>query len=182
MRRKKRQYWRNYIVLTGVQRHRGCESIQLPHDCIWFYSSGESRSNTKLLQFSWVTTQRSRPHVWTHIYNFAGMWARAAGVCCMYFSEELYSAHWAVPMLNAKHHTARHTCCGSMMSVHFSSFTCSKNPTASHTKSSGTSFKVTLSTLLCTRLPTGRQVGKWAVSNVSVPLQDRHYTSLTHLA
>ena len=118
-----------------------------------------------------------------HIYNFASKWARAAGVCCLYFSKELYSAHWAVPMhVNAKHYTARHTCCGALMSVHFSSFTRSKNPTASHTTSSGTLFKVTLLTLLCTRLPAWRQVGKWAVSNMSAPLQDQHYTSLTSLA
>ena len=124
-----------------------------------------------ILQFRWVTTERTRPHV--HILNFAGMWARAAGVCCLHFSEELYSAHWAVLVhVNAKYYTARHTCCGSLMRVHSISFTCAKNSTASHTKSSGIQFKVTLSTLLCTRLPAGRQVGKWAVSNVSVPLQD----------
>ena len=122
-------------------------------------------------------------HTYEHIYNFASNQARAAGVCCLHFSKGLHSAHWAVPMhANDKHYTARHTCCGSLMCVHSSSFTCSKNLTALHTKSSGASFKVTLSTLLCTRLPAGRQVGKWAVSNVSVPLQDRHYTSLTSLA
>ena len=54
------------LVLTSVQRHRGCGCIQLPHDCIWFYSSGESRSNTKLLQFRWVCTERTRPHIQTH--------------------------------------------------------------------------------------------------------------------
>ena len=51
------------LVLTSVQRHRGWGCIQLPHDCIWFNSSGESKSNAKLLQFSWVTTERTRPHI-----------------------------------------------------------------------------------------------------------------------
>ena len=144
------------LVLTGVQN----TGMWIHTVTSWLYkfsSIGESRSNTKFLQFRWVTTERTRPCV--HIYNFASKWARAAGVSCLHFSKELYSAHWAVPMhVNAKHYTARHTCCGSLMSVHFSSFTCSKNPTASHTKSSGMLFKVTLSTLLCTRLPAGRQV------------------------
>ena len=48
VRRKKRQYWRNYVVLTSVQRHRDVDT-QLPHDSTRFCSSGESRSNTKLL-------------------------------------------------------------------------------------------------------------------------------------
>ena len=68
-----------------------------------------------------------------------------------------------------------YTCCGSPMFLQFSSFTCSKNLTASHTKSSGMFSKFTLSTLLWTRLPAGWRVSKRALSIVTVPLQDQHY-------
>ena len=54
----------------------------------------------------------------------------------------------------------QNTCWGSLMSLHSSSLTCTKNSRASHTKWSGIVTKETLSTLLCTRLPAGRQVGK----------------------
>ena len=58
-------------------------------------------------------------------------------------------------------HCHVHTCCGSLMFSHSNSFTWSKNTTTSHNTSSGnfSKHKVTLSTLLETRWPAGRQAG-----------------------
>ena len=65
----------------------------------------------------------------------------------------------------------QHTSWGSMRYLHSSSLTCPKNSTASHTTSSGILTKETLSMLLGTRLPAGRQ-DRNELSSVSVPFPD----------
>ena len=113
---------------------------------------------------SWETKWRTRPHM-----------SPTMTACVCY----LFSAIERFPLTElcscGCQTTHRHTCWGSWMFVHTSSLTCPKNSTALYTKSSEMQFRETFSTLLCTRLPAGRQVGKdWA-------LHFQIYTSLTTL-
>ena len=92
-------------------------------------------------------------------------WSTAAGICYLFSAIEQFLQTELCSFACQTIH--RHTCWGPMMVVHSSSLTCPKNSRASHTKWSGILTKETLSTLLCTRLPAGRQLGK-----ISVPFPD----------
>ena len=94
-------------------------------------------------------------HTW---HRLALSWSTAAGVCYLFSARE---QSLQTELCSCGCQTIHiHTCWGLLMSIHSNSSTCPKNSRASHTKSSGISSKETLSTLLCTRLPAGRQGGK----------------------
>ena len=94
-------------------------------------------------------------HTW---HRLALSWSTAACVCYLFSAIEQFLQ--TEPCSFACQTIHRHTCWRSLTCLHSSSLTCPKNSRASHTKSSGIMLKETLSTLLCTRLPAGRQVGK----------------------
>ena len=99
---------------------------------------------------------------------------------CHIFHQRIIAFKWFKLYCVREHQTLhRHTCCGRLMLSQLSSSTCSKNPTTSHTTSSGNffKFKVTLSTRLCTRLPVG--ACKWYAISASASLwQALHNTKL----
>ena len=112
-------------------------------------------------------------HTW---HRLALSWSTAAGIYYLFSAIEQFLQ--TEPCSFACQTIHRYTCWRSVMFLHSSSSTCSKNFRASHTKSSGISSKETLSTLLCTRLPAGRQGGddKCSISRPEHLWQPLHNT------